>query len=88
MNKLPADAFYAQFHNHDAPHFHSVDHPTKEWWEVYDEVPEASQGQRMQYARGGKIGKDEHPATKIPGVHIRTAEAGEPVFLHEDEEGR
>ena len=30
------------------------------------------------FARGGMTRM--HPALKIPGVHIRTAEAGEPLF--------
>lgn len=85
MNKdqrLPKDAFYAQFHNSDNPSIHSVNHPTKEWWEMYQDVPEAETGKPMSYARGGAI--HLHPALKIPGIHIRTAEAGEPIF-HGDE---
>lgn len=39
-------------------------------------------------ARGGVLNPDRmmriHPAMRIPGVHIRTAEAGEPIF-HGDE---
>ena len=85
--KLPADAFYAQFHNvSDASH--SVNHPTKEWWEVYPDLPETD-GKAVSYARGGDVKKPEaksksgfgsHPAHKIPGVHIVTADAGDPIF--------
>jgi hypothetical protein len=35
-----------------------------------------------EYARGGMT--PVHPAMNIPGVHIRTAEAGDPIF-HGDE---
>jgi hypothetical protein len=81
---LPVDAFYAQFHHADEPHHHSKDHPTKEWHELYDDVPEAAQGKPVSYARGGAVEKHEkakrHPALDIPGVHVVTAKAGEPKF--------
>ena len=35
-----------------------------------------------EYARGGMI--PLHPAMNIPGVHIRTAESGEPIFRGDD----
>jgi hypothetical protein len=85
---LPADAFYAQFHHSDEPHHHSSDHPTREWWGVHDDVPEAVHGAPVSYARGGTVkGDDEHhgkhPALSIPGIHIVTADAGEPTFTGE-----
>lgn len=64
------------------------DYSRPNWWELPD--TEGSQG----YAKGGSVisqlrkRKREpmpiHPAMRIPGVHIRTAEAGEPIF-HGDE---
>lgn len=41
--------------------------------------------QRMTKAEGGEVSEDRHPALSIPGIHIVTAEAGEPVFDYEDE---
>lgn len=34
---------------------------------------------------GGEVDKERHPALSISGIHIVTAEAGEPVFDYEDE---
>ena len=84
---LNKEDFYAQFHGQENPHHHSIDHPTTEWWEH----PNADQdmvGPPVSYARGGKVGYAKggsvphtpHPATRIPGVHIITAGAGEPIF--------
>lgn len=84
--KLPEGAFYAQFHNSEQPHHHSVNHETKEWWEVHDDVPETITGKPVSYARGGTVKKDsqqKHPLHGIPGVHIITADAGEPIFTGE-----
>jgi hypothetical protein len=45
-------------------------------------------GAEEPMARGGVPSPDRmmrvHPAMRIPGVHIRTAEAGNPIF-HGDE---
>lgn len=38
---------------------------------------------RQKKAEGGPV--ERHPALSIPGIHIVTAEAGEPVFDYEDE---
>jgi len=76
--KLPVDAFYEQFHNEDQPHFHSMNHPTKEWWQTHDDVPENDMAQPVHYKQGGKVQKTHFH--HIPGVHIVTADAGEPVF--------
>jgi hypothetical protein len=70
---LPAEAFYAQFHHSDAPHHHSINHPTREWWELHDDVPEAVHGKPVSYARGGTVEDEKpkrHPALGIPGIHI------------------
>jgi len=81
--KLEKDDFYSQFHNekhHDQSDFHS----RPEWYELYDDVPEkfARGGSAIEMLRGNKHHKTtaSHPALNIPGVHIRTAEAGEPIF--------
>lgn len=85
--KLPAHYFYDQFHNTD--HYSPDDHVRKEWYEMYDGVPEDHQGKPVSYARGGEVKKRQkenfgsHPAHKIPGIHIVTAETGEPVFTGE-----
>lgn len=84
--KLPVGAFYAQFHNSDNPNHHSVDHKTSEWWEMYPGTPEDAVGKPVSYARGGKVKTKSfgsHPAHKIPGIHIVTADAGEPIFTGE-----
>ena len=83
--KLPVDAFYAQFHHSDDPHHHSTVHKTHEWWEMYDGVPEERGGKPVSYRRGGSVKKSfgSHPAHKIPGIHIVTSEAGEPIFTGE-----
>ena len=87
--KLPAHYFYSQFHNAD--HHSGEDHVRKEWYELYEGVPEEHQGKPVSYARGGKVAEKReraefgsHPAHKIPGIHIVTAETGEPIF-HGDE---
>lgn len=82
---IPAEHFYAQFHHADAPHHHSVNHPTREWWDLHDDVPGEMISEPVRYARGGTVEKKkQHPALSIPGVHIRTAEAGEPTFDYEE----
>ena len=61
------------------------DHARPMWWEM----PEAGE---QKFAKGGSVIarlRDNkmiplHPALNIPGVHIRTAEAGEPVFHGEE----
>lgn len=76
-----------QFHN--AEHFLGSDeHSRPNWWEI-PETPKPD-----GYASGGSVISQlrkrpgqmmrVHPAMKIPGVHIRTAESGEPIF-HGDE---
>lgn len=37
-------------------------------------------GEVEDYAKGGSVPHIPHPATRIPGVHIITADAGEPIF--------
>ena len=78
--RLKAEHFYAQFHNQDADRNHSVNHPTKEWWDLYDDVPESKE--KMSFARGGSVDKKakRHPALSIPCVHIREEEYGIPTF--------
>jgi hypothetical protein len=67
--KLPADAFYSQFHHVTDAH-HSVNHPTREWWDLYDDLPETD-GKAVNYARGGDVKEPKrHPAHGIPGIHI------------------
>lgn len=75
--KLKAHHFYSQFPNEGEARHHSVDHPTKEWWDLYDDVPESNE--KMSFARGGTVTK-KHPALSIPGVHIREEEHGQPIF--------
>jgi hypothetical protein len=52
---------------------------------MYDGVPEERGGKPVSYRRGGSVKKSfgSHPAHKIPGIHIVTSEAGEPIFTGE-----
>jgi hypothetical protein len=83
--KLPAGAFYAQFHHSDDLHHHSTTHKTNEWWDMYEGLPEDAVGKSVSYKRGGSVKKSfgSHPVHKIPGIHIVTSEAGEPTFTGE-----
>ena len=71
---------------------HNEDYTRQMWWEM----PEGESAQK--FASGGSVisqlrkrksnGKSEggfgsHPAHKIPGIHIVTAETGEPTFTGE-----
>ena len=73
-------------------YLHNEDYTRQMWWEM----PEGESAQK--FASGGSVisqlrnrkseGKSEggfgsHPAHKIPGIHIVTAETGEPVFTGE-----
>jgi hypothetical protein len=78
--KVSVEHFYGQFHNEDQPHFHSINHATKEWWQTHDDLPEKDMAKPVHYKQGGLVKHKKHPAHGIPGVHIVTADAGEPVF--------
>jgi hypothetical protein len=77
-----------QFHNahHHLANDQGASRPN--WWEL-PETPNAE-----GFAKGGSVisrlrkRPDDlmqlHPAMRIPGVHIRTAEAGEPIFRGDD----
>jgi len=58
--KLSVEDFYAQFHNGDKPHFHSADHPTKEWWETHKTLPEHQMGPPVSYRQGGAVRQIRH----------------------------
>ena len=76
-----------QFHNYD--HYPEHGEATRKmWWEMPEtEKPEG-------YASGGSVISQMrkrpsqmmriHPAMNIPGVHIRTAEAGMPKFTGDE----
>jgi hypothetical protein len=75
-DKLPGEYHIQQFPN---AHMYLHDEHTRPmWWEV----PTSEK----KYASGGSVisrmrkKPARHPALDIPGVHIRTAEAGEPIF--------
>ena len=78
---MPGEDHIQQFHNAHH-HLESDDHARPMWWEM----PESTQPQK--FAKGGSViarlrdskAAPLHPALNIPGVHIRTAEAGEPIF--------
>jgi hypothetical protein len=80
---MPGEDHIQQFHN--AHHHMGEDHARPMWWDM----PESAQAQG--FAKGGSViarmrGNKTmplHPALNIPGVHIRTAEAGEPTFYGE-----
>lgn len=77
---MPGEDHIQQFHN--AHHHMGEDHARPMWWEQ----PQTDQTQG--FAKGGSVisrlrgnkAMPMHPALNIPGVHIRTAEAGEPFF--------
>jgi hypothetical protein len=77
---MPGEDHIQQFHN--AHHHMGEDHARTMWWEMPEgEEPQAfaGGGSVISRLRGDKA-MAIHPALNIPGVHIRTAEAGEPVF--------
>lgn len=94
--KLKAHHFYAQFPNEDKPHHHSSDHQTKEWWDMYEDVPHSKE--QISFARGGDVmhtrkvpkphtpvvgerpHKSRHPAMMIPGIHVIEGIHGIPYF--------
>ena len=43
-----------------------------------------SEAPRQERAEGGKVSSSRHPALSIPGIHIVTADAGEPIFDYEE----
>jgi hypothetical protein len=77
---MPGEDHIQQFHN--AHQYMGDDHARPMWWELPDS------GQPQSFAKGGSVitrlrgnkAMPLHPALSIPGVHIRTAEAGEPIF--------
>lgn len=73
-------------------YLHNEDYTRQMWWEM----PEGESAQKFasggsvisQLRKRGSAGKDNggfgsHPAHKIPGIHIVTAETGEPTFTGE-----
>lgn len=70
-------------------YLHNEDYTRQMWWEM----PEGESAQKFasggsvisQLRKRGSAGKDNggfgsHPAHKIPGIHIVTAQTGEPIF--------
>jgi hypothetical protein len=43
-----------------------------------------SEAPRQERAKGGEVSSSRHPALNIPGIHIVTADAGEPIFDYEE----
>ena len=73
-------------------YLHNEDYTRQMWWEMENNQspkPFASGGSVISQLRKRKSeGKSEggfgsHPAHKIPGIHIVTAETGEPTFTGE-----
>lgn len=82
-----------QFPN-SGDYLHNEDYSRQMWWDMpKGEKPQgyASGGSVIsQLRKRGKVaekgksaGFGSHPAHKIPGIHIVTAETGEPVFTGE-----
>lgn len=82
-----------QFPN-SGDYLHNEDYSRQMWWDMPES--EKSQGyasggsvisQLRKRSKSGEKGKSaefgSHPAHKIPGIHIVTAETGEPVFTGE-----
>lgn len=82
-NKLSGPDHIQQFHNYEHyPEHH--DQTRAQWWELPPVEGYAAGGSVVaQMRKRPKTGFGTHPAHKIPGVHIVTAEAGEPVFTGE-----
>lgn len=83
-HSLSGEDHIQQFHNYDHyPEHHDATRTM--WWEM--------EPQGEAYASGGSVISNmrqkpsrsfgSHPAHKIPGVHIVTADAGEPIFTGE-----
>jgi hypothetical protein len=78
---MPGEDHIQQF-PHAREYLDNEDHARPMWWEL------PSVGHEQHFAEGGSVisrlrakkATARHPALNIPGVHIRTAEAGEPIF--------
>ena len=75
---LNKEDFYAQFPNNENHLMAAEGYERPDWHTLMDGVPEEHTRKPVSYKRGGSVRR--HPAHGIPGVHIVTAEAGEPVF--------
>ena len=87
---MPGEEHIQQFHNAHH-HLGNEEGSRTMWWEMPEQdKPEgfASGGSVISKLRNRGSKPDEmmqlHPAMRIPGVHIRTAEAGEPIFRGDD----
>jgi hypothetical protein len=84
-HSLSGDEHIQQFHNYDHyPEHHDATRTM--WWEMGLEEPRgyASGGSVIAQMRAKKLQKlGKHPLHGVPGVHIITADAGEPVFTGE-----
>ena len=82
--KLPGYAHIQQFHNQH--HHPETEYDRTPWWEMEDAPREArasggSVVSQLRHRGGNPNGLMRlHPAMNIPGVHIRSAEAGDPIF--------
>lgn len=86
-HSLTGEHHIQQFHNYEHyPEHH--DATRTQWWEMGE-----GEEQPRAYASGGSViasmrkgkkkGFGSHPLHGIPGIHIITADAGEPVFTGE-----
>lgn len=85
-HSLPGDAHIQQFHNYDHyPEHHDATRTM--WWDMEpaEEAPRYASGGSViaSMRKRGRKSFGSHPLHGIPGVHIITADAGEPVFTGE-----
>jgi hypothetical protein len=86
-HSLKGEHHIQQFHNNEHfPEHHDASRTM--WWEMGPSEKQqgyASGGSVIasMRKRGKKAGFGSHPLHGLPGIHIVTAEAGEPVFTGE-----
>ena len=73
---LNKDDFYAQFPHNEEHVMAAEGYERPDWHTLMAGVPEQHTRQPVHFKRGGTV----HKPHRIPGVHIVTAEAGEPTF--------
>ena len=73
---LDKDDFYAQFPRNEEHVMAAENYERPDWHTLMPGIPEQHTRQPVHLRRGGAVRRPHH----VPGVHIVTAEAGEPTF--------
>jgi len=73
---LNKENFYAQFPRNEEHVMAAEGYERPDWHTLMEGLPEQHTGQPFHFKRGGAVHRPHH----IPGLHINTAEVGEPTF--------